>query len=87
VPLVPIDMRQKPFFFRSDRRIYDVDRDVGILQRPAVEESHAEVDDPDPINLVGRLHRTFPDSHPSSLGFQLKVREVASDGSVLLINA
>jgi hypothetical protein len=80
-------MRQKLFFLRSDRRVHNVNGDVRILERPAVEKSPTEVDDPDSIGLARRLDPTFPHSDPSGLGHKFKVSKVASDSGILLVNA
>jgi hypothetical protein len=80
-------MGQELLFLRSDRRVYNVNRDVRVLERPAVEDSPTEVDEPDLIGLARRLDWTFPNSDPPGLGHKFEVRKVASDGGILLVNA
>jgi hypothetical protein len=79
-------MRQELLFLRSDRRVNYVNGDVRIFESPALEESPAEVDDPDAIGLAGRFDWALPYSYPSGFDFQLKVRKIAPDGCVLLVN-
>ena len=71
----------------ADQRIDDMDGDVGIGEKPSVEELAPEVDDPDRVGLRRRSKRALPNADPISVRRQPEIGKEAPDRGVLFIHA
>jgi hypothetical protein len=87
--IVPINMGQQTLFLdrvRTDDGIDDEDRDVRVVQGPAVEEPPPEENNPDAVGLRNRPNRSVPNPDPAGAAKQAKLWKIGLDGGVLFFD-